>query len=173
MTHLALVPGKSRPLPVARALDAERLFRRRAHNGGPVELWPLTIDGTAYLTDKVMLIRRDRLQGVTAAWSWIGQAALPHSRIRALAEALRDEPSPALPVCRFDPELVCALYLCGAGVRPLLGDNFGDVHAVVRGVERIGLAMPLKPESPGAVLGVVPGTPPWPTVGELEGNEWL
>jgi hypothetical protein len=152
-------PAAAPPAPM---INAQALFgHHHPARVDQVELWPLVIDGTEYVTDSRLLIRRDRLVNLTGDWCWFGRKTTKH--LPELSAALRDRLAPAAPELRFDAQLVCALTSVGAGVVPLTGFHLNDPHAVVFVGKPIGLAFPLDTALASSTLGVVPGmAASWP-----------
>jgi hypothetical protein len=155
LTHPAAHPA------VDTAIDAELLFALYRPGRTQVDLCQITIDGVQYTTDRFVMIRTDRLTGLDNCW-WasIGQWTTRH--LSAYAAALRSDPAPGTASLRFDPRLIFALYVSGAGILPLAGEHPRNPHAVVIGAERVGLAFPLIAASTEALFGSVPGVPPGP-----------
>jgi hypothetical protein len=159
LAKLAEVLRHPAPQPApAPAIDAELLFALYRPGQTRFDLFQITIDGVQYTTDLRVMIRTDRLSGLDSWWAEFGQWTT--RRLPALAAALRDEVAPEPTTMRFDPRIVFALYVSGAGIRPLAGDHALNLHAVVIGTDRVGLVMPLRATRREALLGAVPGIPP-------------
>lgn len=141
-------------------LNAEVLFGHTHYPEARIEVRPLVVDGIGYLTNRLLVIRRDRLHGLNNSWMRLG-SEVTHG-LQFLAEALRDTPARDAPAHRFDLHTVCALAQCGAGIAPLRSQHAFNLHAVVHTGVPIGLAVPLPETHSAAPLGVIPGIQPWP-----------
>lgn len=150
--------------PTARAttptLNAQVLFGHTHYPDARIEVRPLVVDGVEYLTNRLLVIRRDFLHGLEGGWMRLG-SEVTHG-LQYLADALKDTPAGTLPVHRFDPHTVCALQQCGAGIAVLGSQHAFNLHAVVHAGVPIGLAVPLPETHSAAPLGVIPGIQPWP-----------
>jgi len=141
-------------------LNAQVLFGHTHHPDARIEVRPLVVDGIEYLTNRLLVIRRDRLHSLDSDWMRLGPE-VTHG-LQYLADALKDTPVRTLPAHRFDPHTVCALQLCGAGIAVLSSQHTSNLHAVVHAGVPIGLAVPTPDTHSAAPLGVIPGVQPWP-----------
>ncbi|MFD7161669.1 hypothetical protein ACFV9C_44290 [Kribbella sp. NPDC059898] len=155
----------SRPEP--RRVDAAEVFGHRVRPGHRGWLWTLELDGVEYLTDRLVVIRTDRLDGLDGQrFDALGFGPTDAARLlEALAAPLAGVPA----TTRFEVDIIAALYAVGAGILPLAGDRVPDLHAVVYGGERIGIVTPLPRFRADYALGAIPGVPPGPlAVDQLE-----
>ncbi|MFD7161279.1 hypothetical protein ACFV9C_42305 [Kribbella sp. NPDC059898] len=141
-------------------VDARKVFGwARTSQHHRLDLWILDVDGTEYVSDRHVMIRRDRLTGINRLWACT--VALTPRSAPALEAALHARLSSRPSGSVFALERITALYLVGAGVQRLQGKH-SDLHAVMHGADRIGLAVPLTKTDPARPFGVVPGLPPGP-----------
>ncbi|MFD7161706.1 hypothetical protein ACFV9C_44475 [Kribbella sp. NPDC059898] len=155
------------PRPQPRGIDAAEVFGHRVRPGHRGWLWTVEVDGIEYLTDRLVVIRTDRLDGLDGErFDALEFAPKNAARLlEALAAPLAGVPA----TTRFEVDVIAALYAVGAGILPLAGDRVPDLHAVIYGGERIGLVTPLPSFRADYALGAIPGVPPGPiAVDQLE-----
>jgi hypothetical protein len=150
-------------------VDARKVFGwARTSRHHLLDLWILDVDGTEYVSDRHVMIRRDRLTGINRLWA--RTIALTPRSAPILEAALHARLSSRPTKSVFDLRRIAALYLAGAGVQRLQGHH-SDLHAVMLGGDRVGLAVPLSKTDPARPLGVVPGLPPAPTTSTFVWDE--
>lgn len=80
--------------PTARAttptLNAQVLFGHTHYPDARIEVRPLVVDGVEYLTNRLLVIRRDFLHGLEGGWMRLG-SEVTHG-LQYLADALKDTP---------------------------------------------------------------------------------